>query len=157
MAGGKKGKKLARMDLIPTYPLFKLAEVYGMGAEKYAPYNWAQGGIPFSSLFAAMIRHAYQWQAGEDNDPENGQKHLASVAWMAFALLELSRTHPEDDDRPHVVLGHDPDSIQSELTNPEDLEEARKVLWEKLSEHGVVLKNNSKGTWHNLTPMGVKD
>lgn len=122
---GKKGKKLARMDLIPAYPLFKLAEVYGIGAEKYASYNWAQGGIPFSSLFAAMIRHAYQWQAGEDIDPENGQFHLASVAWMAFALIELSRTHPEDDDRPHIVLGRAPDSISSTLTNPEDLEAAK--------------------------------
>lgn len=122
MASGKKGKKLAAMSMIPTYPLFKLAEVYGMGAEKYAPFNWAQGGIPFSSLYDALIRHAAQWNGGEEIDPENGQDHLASVAWMAFALLELGRTHPEDDDRKHVVLGEKPLSIASKLTNPEIFE-----------------------------------
>jgi hypothetical protein len=33
------------------------------------------------------------------NDPEDGQHHLASVAWCAMALIELEETHPELDDR----------------------------------------------------------
>jgi hypothetical protein len=124
MGEGKKGKKLARMSLIPGEALFRLAEVYGIGEQKYASHNWRRGGIEFSALFDAMIRHAYQWLEGEEVDPD-GQKHLASVAWMAFALLTLSETHPEDDDRPHVFLDTPPMLLRSEVTNPEDIAAAK--------------------------------
>ena len=122
---GKKGVKLARMDLIPPYPLWKLAEVYGIGSRKYADRNWERG-ISFSKLYGALQRHALQFWGGEDTDPVDGQDHLASVAWMAFALLELQRTHPELDDRPHVVLGNDPLQMFSEVTNPEEIKAAKK-------------------------------
>ena len=121
---GKKGQKLARLELIPPYPLWLLAEVYGRGARKYADRNWERG-VNYSKLYGALLRHANQFWAGEDIDPQDGQHHLASVAWMAFALLEMQRTHSELDDRPHVVLEQAPQTLTSELTNPEEIQAAQ--------------------------------
>lgn len=88
-----------RYDLIPPYPLDRLAEVYTIGAKKYADRNWEKG-LAWGRVFAAMMRHAWKWWTGERFDQESGQHHLASVAWCAFALMEYEKTHPEMDDRP---------------------------------------------------------
>jgi len=87
-----------RFDLIPVYPLEKLAEVYTIGAKKYTDRNWEKG-IQWGRIFAAMMRHAWKFWRGERYDEVDGQEHLASVAWCAFALMEYERTHPELDDR----------------------------------------------------------
>src|ERR1700738_1358363 len=92
--GGLKGSKLARFDLIPAGPLVKLAEHYGIGARKYEDRNWERG-YAWSLSFGAMMRHAWLWWSGEDDDPESGDNHLVSVAWHAFALLEWAETRPE--------------------------------------------------------------
>ena len=91
------GGKL-RYDLLPLYPLERLAEVYTIGAKKYSDRNWEKG-IAWSRLFAALLRHAFQWARGQQRDPIDGQHHLASVAWCALALMEYEVTHPELDDR----------------------------------------------------------
>lgn len=88
-----------RFDLIPPTPLMKLAEVYTIGANKYSDRNWEKG-LSWGRIFAAMMRHAWKWWRGETHDPEDGQHHLASVAWCAFALMEYEGTYPEGDDRP---------------------------------------------------------
>jgi hypothetical protein len=97
--GGQKGQKLARFDLIPKSPLWQVAELYGVGARKYADRNWERG-YNWSLSFAALNRHLWQFWAGEDNDAETGLPHLASVVFHAFALMEYATTHPEFDDRP---------------------------------------------------------
>lgn len=99
MSDGKKNDhgKL-RYDLIPSYPLESLAHVYTIGALKYADRNWEKG-IAWGRIFAAMMRHAWAWWKGERFDPVDGQHHLASVAWCAFALIEYEITHLELDDR----------------------------------------------------------
>ena len=121
MAEGKKGKKLARFDLVPPKALWLLAEVYGRGAEKYADRNWEKG-IEYGDLYAAMQRHAWKWWAGETTDPEDGQHHLASVIWMAAALIEMEETHPELDTRSRAL------QLDSELLNPEDIEAAKEEV-----------------------------
>lgn len=128
---GKKGEKVARMDLIPPYPLWLLAEVYGRGAAKYADRNWEKG-VHYHKYYGAMIRHANQFWAGEDIDPTDGQHHLASVAWMAFALMEMTRTHPELDDRPHKVLNQEPQSLTSAVTNQEEIDAAKTDVMDKV-------------------------
>lgn len=85
-------------DLFPMIPLLELAKLFTLGAIKYGVRNWEKG-MKFGRLFAAMMRHAIKWWAGEEYDPENGQHHLTAVAWNALALRELQRTHPEMDDR----------------------------------------------------------
>ena len=95
-----QGKK--RFDLIPVLPLWLLAEVYTIGARKYADRNWEKG-IQFSRIFAALQRHAWRWWGREQNDQTDSQHHLASVAWCAMSLMEYEQTHHELDDRPRKV------------------------------------------------------
>jgi hypothetical protein len=97
--GGEKGTKLARFDLIPTGPLWQLAEHYGKGAAKYADRNW-QRGYAWSLSFAALQRHAWAFWNGEDLDPETQSHHMAAVAFHAFALMEFDSTDTGTDDRP---------------------------------------------------------
>ena len=87
-----------RYDLIPPGPLNELANVYTIGASKYAARNWEKG-LTWGRVFAAMMRHAWAWWGGEKHDLIDGQHHLSSVAWCAFALMEYEDTHPELDDR----------------------------------------------------------
>lgn len=70
-----------RFDLIPSASLERLAGLYGRGAEKYGPYNWARG-IPVSRNIASLERHLQQFKAGERDED-----HLAAVAWNAFAIM----------------------------------------------------------------------
>lgn len=100
--GGRKGTKLARFDLVPVEAMVELAGVYGRGAEKYEDRNWERG-YRFGLSFAAMMRHAWAWWGGEDNDPESGQSHMAHVAWHAFTLMTFRRRGIGTDDRPAVV------------------------------------------------------
>jgi len=87
-----------RFDLFPVRPLLKLARLFTLGAKKYGVRNWEKG-MKFGRLFAAMMRHAFKWWAGEIYDPIDGQHHLTSVIWNAMTLMELEETHPEMDDR----------------------------------------------------------
>lgn len=100
--GGEKGVKLARFDLLPAGPLRQVAEHYGKGAEKYAARNWERG-YEWSKSYAALMRHAWQFWAGEDIDAETGSHHMAAVVFHALALLQFADTHPDFDDRPALV------------------------------------------------------
>jgi hypothetical protein len=99
MEGKKNDQGKLRYDLIPPGPLAELARVYTIGASKYTDRNWEKG-IEYGRHFAALQRHAWAYWNGENRDVEDGQHHLASVAWCAFALIEYERTHPELDNRP---------------------------------------------------------
>jgi len=99
--GGQKGSKLARFDLIPPRPLWKLAEHYGAGAAKYSERNW-ELGYDWKLSFAAMQRHSWAfWNEAElDGSPYEGDEyHLAAIAFHAFALQQFTQTHPEKDTR----------------------------------------------------------
>jgi hypothetical protein len=102
--GRKDDSGKLRYDLIPPRSLEALAHVYTIGAKKYAARNWEKG-ITWGRVFAAMMRHSWAWWRGEKFDPVDGQHHLASVAWCAFALMEYEFTHEELDDRPYSHEG----------------------------------------------------
>lgn len=97
--GGAKGKKLARFDLIPPRSLWELAEAYGRGEEKYGDGNNWRKGYEWSLSYAAMMRHATQFWAGQSRDPTNGNHHLAAVAWHAFTMMEWDALGAGTDDR----------------------------------------------------------
>lgn len=96
--GGQKAGNDERYDLIPAMPLRKLARHFGVGAKKYDDDNWRKG-YDWRLSFAAMMRHAWQFWAGEDIDEETGSPHLTAVAWHAMTLLEFTDIHPEFDTR----------------------------------------------------------
>ena len=85
VTGGQKGTKLARFDLIPPEALWELTEVYGRGAQKYADRNWEKG-YKWGLSVAALLRHLFTWLMGAKRD-EDGNHHLAQVAWHAFTLF----------------------------------------------------------------------
>jgi hypothetical protein len=82
-----------RYDLIPVGPLAELARVYTLGAIKYTDDNW-RGGIAYESCLSSMMRHVEKWRAGETIDPD-GQHHMASVAFWAFAIMQFDRDGQE--------------------------------------------------------------
>ncbi len=97
--GVKKDSGKLRYDLIPPEGLDALAEVYTIGAAKYADRNW-ELGIKWGRVYGAMLRHAIRWLAGESYDQVDGQHHLASVAWCALALITYEkRGMSQFDDR----------------------------------------------------------
>ena len=98
MEGRKEDNGKLRYDLIPSYALERLAEVYTIGAGKYADNNW-RGGLKWGRLFSALMRHAWAWWRGEQLDRVDGQHHLASVAWTAFTLMEFEKYGLGEDDR----------------------------------------------------------
>ena len=100
--GGAKGRKLARMDLLPWDALVALSEHYGKGAGKYEDRNWERG-YAWSLSFAAAQRHAAAWWQGEDIDAE-GYEHLCAWAWHSINLLAMSKRAIGTDDRPKTAL-----------------------------------------------------
>lgn len=63
-----------------------VARVTKFGASKYEPDNWMEGIEP-RLLYDAMFRHAYRAAAGEREDHESEEDHLAHVAWNALILI----------------------------------------------------------------------
>lgn len=91
-----------RMGLISDYALFQEARVMEFGARKYADNNW-RGGLKWSRLVDAALRHIHSFNCGEDLDPETGLHHLAHARCCLAFLLEFTQTHPELDDRYNFV------------------------------------------------------
>jgi hypothetical protein len=103
--GGQKGRKPARMDLIPPGPLLELSKVYGFGATKYDDHNYIKG-YDWSLSYGAMQRHLMAWAGGEDIDPESGRMHLAHAAWHCFCLMVFAQEGLGNDDRVfHAIEG----------------------------------------------------
>lgn len=113
-AGGHKaddGKP--RFDLIPPEAMIALADLYRIGAEKYADRNWERG-MTWGRMFRAMMSHAWKWWMGEEHDPVDGQHHLTSVAWCAIALYTWHVRGVGSDDRVKSVDSSQGYSIEDE-------------------------------------------
>jgi hypothetical protein len=102
--GGQKGKKLTQLGALDPLAVIEISRVAGMGADKYAPYNYMKG-YDWSLSFNAMMRHALLFWAGEDQDPESGLNHMAHCAWMALCLVSFSERELGTDDRYKPSLG----------------------------------------------------
>lgn len=96
---GKKfdGEKID-MDLLSPYALEKIAQVMTYGKQKYGRDNW-RGGIVYSRLLAAVMRHINAYRKGETFDPETGLSHLSHASCGLMMLLEFEETRPDLDDR----------------------------------------------------------
>jgi hypothetical protein len=110
-----------RWDLLPQ-SLWYLVHVFTMGAKKYDDWNWRKG-FAWSRVFAALMRHAWAWWWGEEYDQEDGQRHLASVAWCALVLLEFEDYGLGKNDRVYPVnKGMNPRQTVEELESEEEEE-----------------------------------
>lgn len=91
-----------RWDLLPWDALAEIVSVLNLGAEKYEPWNWA-GGMPYSRVFSSHQRHITAFWAGEDDDPETGESHVAHAAANLLFLLAFIVQQRGTDDRPKLL------------------------------------------------------
>ena len=98
VSGIKNDTEKPKMDLISSKALVELAKVLTFGAKKYSSNNW-RGGIAYSRIIAAILRHVVAYNDGETNDPETGLSHMAHAFCEVMFLLEFEQTRPEFDDR----------------------------------------------------------
>lgn len=96
--GGAKGRKPEAYALVPAAPLAELSKVYGMGAEKYEPWNWAKG-YAWNLSLSALYRHIEAFRSRTSRDAESGCHHLAHAAFHLFTLMEFERLKLGTDDR----------------------------------------------------------
>lgn len=110
MSGVKHDSGKAPMDLIPTSALIAEAKVLEFGKTKYGAHNW-RGGLAYSRLIAAALRHLTSFNNGEDVDPETGLSHIAHARCCTGFLLEMIESRPDMDDRyKDISWPHEPDS-----------------------------------------------
>lgn len=102
--GRKDDSAKVPMDLLPYPALSEIAKVLDFGARKYSKWNW-RGGIVWSRVVGAALRHIFAWMNGENKDPETGLSHLAHAGCCILFLLTYELEHPELDDRYHQVKG----------------------------------------------------
>jgi len=125
-AGVKYDRGKIRWDLLPIYPLYELAFVYTIGAEKYEDDNWRKG-MDYRTMVRAILNHLTKWLAGHERDIEDEQHHLASVAWSAFTLMEYERLAKLN---PAFKEAFDKRRDMDALPNENDGDRAAKILKE---------------------------
>lgn len=86
------------LDLLSGEALLRIGEVMAFGKGKYGAHNW-RGGIAWSRVIGAALRHLIAYNEGEDKDPESGLSHLAHAGCCVHFLLEYAKSHKELDDR----------------------------------------------------------
>lgn len=126
-----------RFDLIPAYPLFRLAKLYEAGSLKYAERNWEKG-IPTGRFMDSGFRHLMNYQNGD-----RSEDHLAAVLWNICGLIWTQE---------QVRLGLLPESL---LTLPEPNADKKVTC---LYCHGLDSENcgccKGSGTINPLTGSG---
>ena len=85
-------------NLLDRTALDEVAKVLAYGAVKYSAENW-RGGIEFSRLIGATLRHIMAVSDGEDYDPETGLPHAAHAMCSMMFLLWMMHHRPDLDDR----------------------------------------------------------
>lgn len=86
------------LDLLDPLALNELAQVLAFGAKKYNAHNW-RGGITYSRLIAALLRHTFALLQGEDIDPESGLPHIDHIGCCWMFLSNMMKTRPDLDNR----------------------------------------------------------
>lgn len=95
--GRKDDSEKVRMDLLDADALEGLAKVLTFGANKYASHNW-RGGISYSRVIAALLRHTFAILRGEYTDKESGLPHIDHVGccWMFLSSFMKNRSDLDD-------------------------------------------------------------
>lgn len=96
--GIKYDEKKNRLDLIPFDALEEIGLVFSYGSLKYTDRNW-EGGMNWSRLFGAILRHLIAFWRGENFDPETNLSHLAHAGCGILMLLATFRRQIGKDNR----------------------------------------------------------
>lgn len=98
MSGVKYDQDKLPMHLLDRTALEAVAGVLQHGAVKYAPENW-RGGIEYTRLIGAAMRHLHALNDCEDYDPESGHLHAAHAMCCLMFLIWMMKVRPDLDDR----------------------------------------------------------
>lgn len=97
-----------RWDLVPYYPLYRVAQVYTRGAVDYGDDNWRKG-MPFRRTIASTLRHFFNYiMRGKPAKPTDDD--LAQAVFGCFTLMQheaeikLGRLPVDLDDRYENIL-----------------------------------------------------
>lgn len=103
MEGVKHDAGKLPLDLLDPLALDGIAAVLQFGAKKYAAHNW-RGGLSYTRLIAALLRHLFAILRGEDTDPESGLPHVDHVGccWMFLSYHMKVNPHLDDRWKPNV-------------------------------------------------------
>lgn len=86
------------VELLDPLALEGLAKVLAFGAKKYAKHNW-RGGLSYTRLIGAALRHTFEILKGKDIDPESGLPHVDHLGCCWMFLSNMMKTRPDMDDR----------------------------------------------------------
>jgi hypothetical protein len=92
-------KKPAIWSVFPRWVNLAVGRVMTIGARKYGAFNYRDSEIAASTYEDAIERHAQLWFDGEDDDPETGESHLASVIASCALLMDAQATGKLHDNR----------------------------------------------------------
>lgn len=97
-------KKPATWSVMPRWVSLLVGRIMTVGAAKYGAFNYRESAIAASTYEDALERHLQLWFDGEDNDPETGESHLASVIAGCTLLLDAQATGKLVDNRQKTGL-----------------------------------------------------
>lgn len=86
------------LSLLSSIAIVEMAKVMTFGKKKYSANNW-RGGIAWTRLLAAALRHVFAFSGGETKDPETGLSHLSHAMCCLMMLVEFQITRTDLDDR----------------------------------------------------------
>ena len=101
-----KNKSQISMFVEARFAMEGAGQVLGFGLEKYSRGNW-QKGLSHTAICDSLLRHLIAYLAGEDNDLESAMPHVDHILCNALFLAEMTRTHPELDDRTCKEIEHE--------------------------------------------------
>jgi hypothetical protein len=85
-------------SLVPKELIAGAARALAFGAERYGKNNF-KGGMKWSRVIDAALRHLYAYAHGENNDPDSGLCHIDHAAANVGMLLYYIKNEVGADDR----------------------------------------------------------
>lgn len=143
LPGQKDDSGKLPMHLLDRTALNAMAAVLQVGAAKYGSDNW-RGGIEYTRLISAAMRHLHALNDCEDLDPETGELHAAHAMCSLMFLIWMMRCRPDLDDRwrgPPLVPVESPANQKVSMIE-ESVEEELKELAKKFAPIVQEIKTN---------------
>ena|SRR3990172_750656 len=100
MSGSRYNQGKERLSLIleADKALKGLALVLEHGASKYGRGDWKKG-LKWTEVMDSLTRHATQFMAGKNNDPDDKLPHIDHILANALFLSQYYHTRTGTDDR----------------------------------------------------------
>ena len=96
--GVKHDNKKEDLSLINKCMIDACARAMTYGKYKYGRDNY-KGGLKYTRVIAALLRHTYAFLECEEKDEESGLCHLDHIAACVNMLSFMFKNYPDLDDR----------------------------------------------------------